>query len=84
MRQEHIYRVNFDEPPISGDQRCDFYFFSLAAIYELFTPQEIGCGLRRLWAVGLRRGTVYENRHRTVRITREEVARMRRKPPMVE
>lgn len=79
MRQEHIYRVNFDEPPISGDQRCDFYFFSLAAIYELFTPQEIGCAVNRLWALKVSDGNTYEGRKCT--ISREEVKRKARKLP---
>ena len=30
-----------------------WYFGSLAAIYELFTPEDIGCKLESLWNTGL-------------------------------
>lgn len=30
-----------------------WYFGSLAAIYELFTPEQIGCKLETLWNDGL-------------------------------
>lgn len=82
MKQEHIYRVNFAEPPISGDPRCDFYFHSLSAIYEQFTVEQIGCAVANLWNTGVSGGAVYENRRRTVRITREEVARKHRTPAL--
>jgi len=38
-----IYRVQFKEPPIQDDDRTDFFFSSLAAIYEQFTPGQVGC-----------------------------------------
>ena len=38
-----IYRVRFKEPPLSGDERTEFFFTSLAAIYEVFTAEQIGC-----------------------------------------
>lgn len=36
-RQEFIYRVSFSEPPLSGDERQEFFFHSLSAIYEVFS-----------------------------------------------
>ena len=37
-KAEYIYRVEFKEPPLLGvDERTEFYFHSLAAIYEVFT-----------------------------------------------
>lgn len=45
-----IYRVRFKEPPQSGDERTEFFFTSLAAIYEVFTAEQIGCRVNRLIA----------------------------------
>lgn len=53
-----IYRVSFQEPV--GSQ-YDFYFGSLAAIYEVFTADDIGCQVSRLWAVKITPGHPYEN-----------------------
>lgn len=61
MKKEHIYRVAFNEPPIEEDERTDFFFTSLSAIYEVFTPEQIGCKVSRLWNIGVSRGTAYEN-----------------------
>ncbi len=56
----HIYRVAFPEPPIEGDPRTDFFFTSLAAIYDLFTPGQVGCGVKRLWSLHVSDGFVYD------------------------
>ena len=61
-----IYKVQFVEPPL--DNETDFYFGSIAAIYETFTPTEIGCGVRRLWAVKISPVTPYMNKKCTVSI----------------
>lgn len=47
---ENIIRVQFLSPVAEYGGQTDFYFGSLAAIYELFTPEQIGCKLETLWA----------------------------------
>lgn len=72
--KEYIYRVKFNhEPPFAdkGDYRKDFFFTSISAIYDMFTPEQIGCGLRRLWNTGLGKGNTYAGRLTT--ITREPI-----------
>ena len=43
--KDWFYRVEFKEPPIEGDDRTEFYFSSLAAIYEQFAPEQVGCNI---------------------------------------
>ena len=77
MSEEFIYRVEFKEPPLLGvDERTEFYFHSLAAIYETFTPEQIGCKVTRLWNIGVSNGNPYGGRR--CRITRESILRKRR------
>ena len=38
---EFIYRVAFNEPPLENDYIWEFYFTSLSAIYEKFTPEPV-------------------------------------------
>lgn len=64
-----VYRVSFNEPPIQGDDETDFFFTSLSAIYERFSPEQIGCKVSRLWNIGLSGGMPYEGRR--CRITKE-------------
>lgn len=42
-----VIKVQFFHPQASGG--TEFYFGSLAAIFEMFTPSEIGCRLENLW-----------------------------------
>lgn len=52
---DEIIKVTFHSPlPESGEREC--FFSSLAAIYERFTPAEVGCALSTLWCFGLRVG----------------------------
>lgn len=46
MKKEYIIRIRFFRP-IDGE--TDFYFGSLAAIYDLFPEEQIGCNLRTLY-----------------------------------
>lgn len=78
-KTEYIYRVAFSEPPIEEDDRTEFFFHSLTAIYEKFTPEQVGCKVTRLWNVGVSDGKEYTNRSRDVRITREPIERKHRK-----
>ena len=77
MKQEFIYRVEFKEPPLFGvDERTEFYFHSLAAIYEVFTARQIGCKVTRLWNIGVSHGAPYEGRR--CKITKEQILRKTR------
>ena len=68
-----FYRVEFKGPPIEGDDRTEFYFSSLAAIYEQFTPEQVGCKVARLWNIGVSDGVPY--RGRRCSITKEQIRR---------
>ena len=67
-RRGFIYRVTFREPPEETGER-DFFFTSLSAIYERFSPEQIGCKVSRLWNIGVSGGTPYTGAKVTV--TRE-------------
>ncbi len=69
---EFIYKVSFRESP-KNDGRKDFYFTSLAAIYEQFTSEEIGCNVENLWRVGVRVGNPYYGK--LCSVTRETIVR---------
>lgn len=78
-----IYRVRFKEAPLCGDERTDFFFTSLAAIYDVFTPEQIGCRASRLYNIGVPDGTPYDGRR--CQITREEVcSKAQRNRPQVK
>lgn len=77
-KTEYIYRVAFSEPPIKEDDRTEFFFHSLTAIYEKFTPEQVGCKVTRLWNVGVSDGKEYTSRSGDVRITREPIERKHR------
>ena len=47
---ESIIRVQFLQPVTEHGGQTDFYFGSLAAIYEVFMPEQVGCKLETLWA----------------------------------
>lgn len=86
MSEEHIFRVAFREPPIEGDSRTEFFFHSLSAIYEVFTAEQVGCKVSRLWNIGVSNGTTYEGRLCT--ISREPISRKKRikapQPPQAD
>ena len=77
MSEEFIYRVEFKVPPLLGvDDRTEFFFHSLAAIYDIFTAAQIGCKVTRLWNIGVSHGNPYEGRR--CRITKEPILRKTR------
>lgn len=76
-KQEFIYRVVFLIPPIEGDDRYEFFFTSLAGIYEKFTPEQIGCTLHNLWNRNIEEDKPYENRRHTCKIIKEPLHRKR-------
>jgi hypothetical protein len=48
-----VIRVRFMHPVIEKGGRTDFFFGSMAAIYDVFTPEEIGCRLGTLYAANI-------------------------------
>ena len=77
MSVDFVYRVEFKVPPLLGvDERTEFYFGSLAAIYEVFTAKQIGCKVTRLWNIGVSNGVPYIGRRCS--ITREQVLKKRK------
>lgn len=75
-----IYRVAFREPPVDGEPETEFYFSSLSAIYETFTPAEIGCKVSRLWNIKVSEGIPYEGR--LCRISRVPITAKKRNKPV--
>ena len=73
--KSYIYRVEFKEPI---NNKTDFYFGSLAAIFVDFTPAEIGCGVERLWNIKITSKSPYTGRKCT--ITKEQLKRKMRGP----
>ncbi len=47
---ETIIKVQFLQPRADMGGRSDFYFGSLAAIFEVFSEDDVGCKLNTLWA----------------------------------
>ena len=52
----YAYEVRFHDPP-EGHKERSHYFFSLAAIFDHFTPSEVGCSVQALYRAGVREGT---------------------------
>lgn len=46
-----LIKVQFFHPKDGGG--TEFYFGSLAAIYEMFSASEVGCRLEALWAADI-------------------------------
>jgi hypothetical protein len=61
--REHVYRVSFKES-ING--KTDYIFGSLAAIYDTFTPYQIGCKVQRLWNCQITEEKPYKGRKCTI------------------
>lgn len=68
-KKEYVYIVRFHKPPFAekGDYNKYFFFTTMSAIYDLFSPEQIGCGLRRLWNTGLGKGNIYYGKLTTIR-----------------
>ena len=77
--QKTIYRVQFKEPPLNDDERTEFFFTSLAAIYDVFTAEQIGCKVNRLCNIGLPDGTPYDGKR--CLITQEAIHSKAQKSP---
>lgn len=72
--QGYIYRVSFKEPV---NDKTDYFFGSLAAIYETFSAAQIGCRVSRLWNLKITPEKPYLGRKCT--ITKEPLSRKRQK-----
>lgn len=78
MATETIIRVQFRDPPLPEQPaRTEFFFGSLAAIYDVFTPQQIGCRVERLWNSGITEAKPYRNK--LCVISREQLSRKAQK-----
>ena len=78
--KETIIVVTFREPPLAGwDGWRAFYFSSLAAIYDTFTPEQVGCKLKTLWNAKITTEHAYRNAKCEVR--KEFLKRKRQKNP---
>ena len=71
---KHIYKVHFNEPQRG---KHDHYFTSLAAIYTVFKPEEIGCQVANLWNNNVASGTPYISAK--CRITKEGLTNKKQK-----
>ena len=69
---QHIYKLHFFEP---NKGKRDHYFTSLAAIYTVFLPEDIGCKVSNLWNLKVAEGVPYENDK--CRITKEVLTKKR-------
>lgn len=79
MNRLNIYRVKFKSPPEEGNEQTEFFFTSLAAIYDRFTPEQVGAAVDRLWHIKITENNPY--RGRKCQITKERVGRKAQKSP---
>lgn len=65
----HIYSVLFyDVPlPISAPHQKFFLFTSLAAIYEVFTREQLGVSLKHLYNTHVANGSTYSGKRCIIR-----------------
>lgn len=55
-----VYSVLFFAPPLRSQPHQKFFLFSsLAAIYEVFSVDDVGCGLRHLYNLQVPDGAAY-------------------------
>jgi len=74
LNREYIYRVRFADN-VFGFGGKDYFFSSLTAIFRIFSPEQIGCGIGRLWNLRISAGGIYRSAQCTV--TRELLYRRR-------
>ena len=83
------YKVEFYEPITAANcthpaqiGESEFYFGSLAAIYDTFNPEQIGCKASNLWNVGVARGVEYTGakcRIKSIKVYHKRTERGKRK-----
>lgn len=57
--KQSIIKVQFLKP-VNG--KTEYFFGSIAAIYERFTPAEIGCSMQTLWGKATLESTYANNK----------------------
>lgn len=62
----YLYKVTFNKAPAGHDGKRDFFFGSLAAIYTLFSADDIGCKVERLWNLKITPEKPYFGRRCTI------------------
>lgn len=75
-----VYTVVFFGAPLSEKPRQKYFLFSsLAAIYEVFTVEQIGCSLGHLYNMKIPDGSVYAGKRCIIK--RDRVLSKRQKRP---
>lgn len=71
--ETHVYSVMFFGAPFPTEapRQRFFLFSSLSAIYEVFTPEQVGVSLKRLYNLRVSGGTAYSGKRCIIR--REKV-----------
>ncbi len=68
--KNYIYQVSFKEPPFDREgepaAKTEFFFGSLSSIYDVFSSQQIGCKVQRLWNVKITEDNPYIGRKCTI------------------
>jgi hypothetical protein len=67
-RTEYVIKLTFKRPPAGCHTggRLEYFFGSLSAIYDMFTPEQIGCKVQNLWSFNIDYDKPYENRICTI------------------
>ncbi len=74
----YTYSVLFYAAPLRDQPRQKFFLFSsLAAIFEVFSPEQIGCGLRHLYNLKVPEGSAFAGKRCIIK--REKVFAKRQK-----
>ena len=79
-KNRYVYVVLFlGGAPFSDRPRQKFFLFSsLAAVFEVFSPEQIGCGLRHLYNLKVPDGSAFAGKRCIIK--REKVFSKSQKP----
>ena len=78
-----IIRVRFFDAPLHDQPtKTEFYFGSLTAIYEVFSPKQVGCRVETLWNADIDFGKPYRNR--LCEVSKEKLVRKPQKRRLTE
>lgn len=77
-RERYVYGVLFFAAPFAGNPRKRYFLFSsLAAIYEVFSVEQIGCTLGHLYNLKVPDGSAFTGKRCIIK--REPVVSKRQK-----
>lgn len=77
-KSRYVYGVLFFAAPFADKPRQKFFLFSsLAAIFEVFSPEQIGCGLGHLYNLKVPDGSAFAGKRCIIK--RERVVSKRQK-----